>query len=206
MRIFILLVAVVSFSCGRGSFNAQMAKAPSESSEDGDEISKSKKRGNSADSSSDSDISAACEKDSTTKAVLLTDKVTNQAANQFLHYKISFESCDGRAISVDGKNLLFDIDVVLQIAAIDYELIVDGEVFKSFADPTRGSDLFGRTGPNYAYYQTETVKTGKETTEIEFRMDISNRDMEPIDGGDELHTYFRLGKAKPVEKSVPFIR
>ena len=195
-----LVVAVVFClisACGSKKFNAATDKA----SEDPSDVTQVE-----VDQKKDRTSDLQCEKDSVTKATLLTKEIVNDSKDQFLHYKISVDNCDGEPLNIDGKTLLFDIDVVLEIAAIDYQVIVDGEVFNGDADPIGGRDLFGRTGANYAFYETRAVPTGKKTTEIEFKMDISYRDMRPIDGGDLLHTYFRVGEAKAVEKSVPFIR
>ena len=198
MRVFGIGLLWLLCACGPKKFNAATEKASKEPSEVTDvEIKKPRDK---------KKTSAQCEKESVTKAVLVTDEIHNDAADQFLHYKISVDSCDGSPLDLDGKTLLFDIDVILAIAAIDYQVIVDGEEFDGEAEPIGGKDLFGRTGANYAFYETRSVTTGKKTTEIEFKMDISYRDMRPIDGGDRLHTYFKVGEAKAVEKSVPFIR
>lgn len=147
-------------------------------------------------------ITPECQEASKTAAKLLTKTIKNGTPNQFLHYSISVESCDGSPYLIDGQPILFDVDAFLEGEITNYEIIIAGKSYPGTAETVNGSDLFNKTGPQYRHSRTKAIVQGAKATTIEIKIDVSNLVLTPIAGGNLLDTYIRIGQTETVQASV----
>lgn len=156
-----------------------------------------------------------CVGDGVTQAKLLTTGVVSQAANQFLDYDVQLVDCNGNPKALNNAILRFDLDAVTNasILPLPYELSVSTNASNKISDKLQaisGSDLFGKTGKNYSYWQTQSISFVPQSAVIRLRIDVSNRLILPINSTSSskltapvsIPTYLKLGEAAPVQQNI----
>lgn len=156
-----------------------------------------------------------CVGDGLTQAKLLTTSIVAQAANQYLDYDVQLTDCNGNPKALSNAALRFDLDAMTDAGtvALPYELSVSTSASNKISDklqPVPGSDLFGKKGPMYSYWQTQSISFVPESATIRLRIDVSNRMIVPINSISEkkltapisVPTYLKLGEAAPVQQNV----
>lgn len=157
---------------------------------------------------------AACDADAETVAELVTPEVKNGDPANAIEYKISVTNCDGEKITVEAKNILFDVGGVTDQAKSDDPLpfvaTVGTEEIAGELEKIRGEDLFGNKGDNYFHNRTDKTLTLPDgTTELSFVVKLEGASYKPLEGESSadnvLPTYLAFGEAKVVRKDVHFL-
>lgn len=155
-----------------------------------------------------------CVGDGVTVARLLTTEIKVNSANQYLDYEIQLTDCDGKPKALNNQPLKFDFDAITNSTTnpLAYELSVsDGSVGKinSTLQAIQGSDLFGKSGPKYAHWQTQSISFAATAIVIKLRLDLSQRSILPNNSTGKtltapvsIPTYLQLGNATPVQQNI----
>ena len=156
-----------------------------------------------------------CVGDGLTQAKLLTTSIVGQAAAQYLDYDVQLTDCNGNPKALSNAVLSFDLNAVTDsgFAALPYELSVSTNASNKISDKLQGipgSDLFGKTGSNYAHWQTQSISFVPQSATIRLRIDVSNRLILPIGSSSStkltapvsIPSYLKLGDAAPVQQNI----
>ncbi|SME96616.1 hypothetical protein [Pseudobacteriovorax antillogorgiicola] len=149
-----------------------------------------------------------------TQADLLTDQVINGAENQSIVYELFVTDCQGTPIGIQGS-VAFDAFARLSPfgAAIGY-LVQEGEskleIDQGQLEIAVGKDLFGNTGDEYGYYQTNDLELSTSVRTVILVLDVSGLSFRPVESQENLEaydipTYLSIGDSMPIEKTVKFV-
>ena len=121
-----------------------------------------------------------------------------------------------------ANKLLFDIDAVVQgRAGVTYTSIVLPYTVTVTGDQTTtsgtlihqgGSDLFGHTGSNYGYYETDKqIQFGAQSRQATITLNLAQVELLSPDGATAptgstmvINSYFKFGSTDPVKVPVTF--
>ena len=163
------------------------------------------------------EVTSECPPAGLTQGRLLTTSVKNGAQGQVLEYHLSLASCDGKALPLKGKTVNFDFDAVIDaknLGSLRYEIARQQSPSTILQQGTvaavRGSDLFGKSGPNFFFYSTSALSYSGEDAEIIFRLHLAPALIYPFNNPDGrqvpdsfmLSTYLRIGVSKPLTTKV----
>jgi len=128
---------------------------------------------------------------------LLTSTIINNAPNQLLQFKVSYEGANGNPVDFPFDELLFDIASINASGAssLDYTIEISNAAGYSGAiAPVWGEDLFGNLGRNYYHYATDqTLNIAAGVRWFIFTVDLSYT---------VNHPYGSVG-TPPAQESIP---
>lgn len=147
---------------------------------------------------------------------LLTPTIINNAANQFLKFRVSYIGPNGNPVAFPFDDLLFDIASINATGArsLGYSISVSNQVeYAGYLDPVWGEDLFGNAGSNYYHYATDQrldIQAG--VTWFVFTVNLSNMvnhpygSRAPYPRNETIPVYVRFGHdSLAAEVNVNFV-
>lgn len=160
-----------------------------------------------------------CNDTGTTVAKLLTNSISNNAANQVIRYELSISDCVGGTKTIQANVVMFDTDSMVALASVrDIPYTVESQNHVQIASGmllrVDGSDLFGKTGSNYYYNRTsENLPIPPNSKSIFLNIDFSNTEHNRLENAESatrpaqqsIDTYLKFGDAAPVTQPVTFL-
>lgn len=152
-----------------------------------------------------------CKKDGVTKVKLLTSKIPNNTAQQWVEYEVRLEDCDGKSIPVKDRPILFDIDATISPMGnnIGYAISnLPGD--KDFQNSgtlkfQSNKDLFGKVGPNYAFWMTDPI-TIDASSALHLTVKMGGFYIQSLSDPGllefKVQSFLRFGDAVPVQQEI----
>lgn len=162
-----------------------------------------------------------CIDSGSTKAFLLTKNVQNGSREQVVSYRLEVNDCPGSlkevagTVKFDAKATLVPFDAPIPYKVLDpsdESVISSGQL-----QLVRFKDLFGNSGDDVGYYQTEKFSVETGVSSIILNIDVSGMYFTPqdldtgglstteISGEFTIPTFLSVSSAAPVEQDVIFI-
>lgn len=141
----------------------------------------------------------------------LTGTLDQRQTPRKLVYELSLYDCPGTIPQTVVQSIFFDTDAhtAAGLGRLPFAVRSNGS-FESFGslNPVQGSDLFGKTGPNYWHHRSDqTISITAANRIVIVEIDVSNLIIiAPMFGQAApimtIPTYFKFGPAQPVRVNI----